>query len=78
MPPYPLVIRGRFDPFQWALNLNRETDAFDSHGSLASLKVRGHSDGVVLGMPGSAEQVEGSVRRIDDPEHGDDIERGEI
>jgi phosphohistidine swiveling domain-containing protein len=78
LPPYPLVIRGRFDPFQWALDPNRETDAFDSHGLLPTLKVRGQSDNIVLGMPGSAGQIEGTVRRIDDPEHGAELEPGEI
>ena len=78
LPPYPLVIRGRFDPFQWALDPNRETDAFDSHGLLPSLKVRGHSDNIVLGMPGAAGQIEGTVRRIDDPEQGDELKPGEI
>jgi phosphohistidine swiveling domain-containing protein len=78
LPPYPLVIRGRFDPFRWALDPNRETDAFDSHGLLSSLKVRGQSDNIVLGMPGSAGQIEGTVRRIDNPEHGDELKPGEI
>jgi len=78
LPPYPLVIRGRFDPFQWAMDPNRETDAFDSHGLLPSLKVRGQSDNILLGMPGSAGQTEGSVRRIDDPEYGDELKPGEI
>ena len=33
LPPYPALINGRFDPFQWAADPNRRHDIFDAHHS---------------------------------------------
>jgi phosphohistidine swiveling domain-containing protein len=78
LPPYPLVIRGRFDPSKWAADPDRRNDAFDSHGLLAKLAAKPPQENVILGMPGSAGQVEGFVRRLDNPENGDQLKPGEI
>jgi phosphohistidine swiveling domain-containing protein len=76
--PYPLIIRGRFDPFRWAADPNRRSDVFDSHGLLPKLTVKPPRENVILGMPGSAGRVEGVVRRLDSPEEGNELEPGEI
>lgn len=78
LPPYPMAIRGRFDPFQWAADPNRRTDFFDSHGLLPTLAADPPSESVILGMPGSAGQVEGTVRRLDNPDDGDTLRVGEV
>jgi pyruvate,water dikinase len=78
LPPYPLMIRGRFDPFSWAADANRRSDVFDSHGLLPKLKLEAPHANLILGMPGSAGQVEGVVRCLDSPEQGEKLEPGEI
>ena len=78
LPPYPLIIRGRFDPFQWAADPNRRSDVFDSHGLLPKLMLQAPSENTILGMPGSAGRVEGVVRRLDRPEDGHHLQKGEI
>jgi pyruvate,water dikinase len=78
LPPYPLIIRGRFNPFQWAEDPNRRDDVFDSHGLLPKIALKAPRENVILGMPGSAGRVEGTVRRLDDPEDGDELKPGEI
>jgi len=78
LPPYPLTIRGRFDPFQWAADPNRRNDVFDSHGLLTELTLKAPRENVILGMPGAAGRAEGVVRRLDDPEQGQALEPGEI
>jgi phosphohistidine swiveling domain-containing protein len=78
LPPYPLIIRGRFDPFQWAADPERRDDVFDSHGLLPTLTLKAPAENMILGMPGSAGRVEGQVRRLDRPEDGDALEPGEI
>jgi phosphohistidine swiveling domain-containing protein len=78
LPPYPLIIRGRFDPFQWAADPDRRDDVFDSHGLLPTLTLKAPAENMILGMPGSAGRVEGQVRRLDRPEDGDELEPGEI
>jgi pyruvate,water dikinase len=78
LPPFPLVIRGRFDPFQWAADPHRRSDFFDSHGLLPKLLVGDPREDVILGMPGSAGRAEGVVRRLDSPEDGAELEAGEI
>jgi pyruvate,water dikinase len=74
LPPYPAVIRGRFDPFEWAGDPERPTDIFDAH------KVVGGEPApeVLVGSPGSAGRVEGTVRVIRDPEDGNLLQPGEI
>jgi len=78
LPPYPLIIRGRFDPFRWAADPMRRSDVFDSHGLLPTLTIKASHENIILGMPGSAGRVEGIVRKLDSPEDGDTLESGEI
>jgi phosphohistidine swiveling domain-containing protein len=83
LPPYPLTIRGHFDPFQWAADPNRRSDFAETDGVMASIVAEAvRSDPtrttVVYGAPGSAGVVEGFVRRVDQPEEGDQLQPGEI
>jgi pyruvate,water dikinase len=78
LPPLPVLIRGRFDPFQWAADPNRPDDVFDSHGLLPKLRLEASSPNVILGMPGSAGCTEGVVRLLDRPEDGNELRPGEI
>ncbi len=75
LPPYPAVIRGRFDPFRWAADPERRTDIFDSVAPLPKQPARTEA---VVGAAGAAGRVEGLVRRLDSPEEGDQLQPGEI
>ena len=72
LPPYPSIIIGKFDPFQWAADPNRRSDYFDSR------KPASKTGNVIKGFAGAAGRVEGIVRRIDRVEDGDQIQPGEI
>ncbi|WXG42225.1 MAG: PEP-utilizing enzyme [Candidatus Freyarchaeum deiterrae] len=72
LPPYPVLIRGRFDPFQWATNPERRSDMFNA--SRGSMPVKG----AITGFPGAAGVVEGKVRVIATAEDGDQLQAGEI
>jgi pyruvate,water dikinase len=83
LPPYPMAIRGGFDPFQWAEDPHRRTDFYDSDGIIAQIFEEVDRDdlsrkGKILGAPGSAGIVEGLVRRLDIPEEGATLQSGEI
>jgi phosphohistidine swiveling domain-containing protein len=78
LPPYPLLIRGRFDPFQWAADPDRSQHIFDASGLLQKTKLAAPSENVILGMAGSAGQAEGMVRRLDTPDDWDRLLPGEI
>lgn len=64
LPPYPTIINGRFDPFQWAQDPNRRSDIFDAHQDPADFA---NDSGLhtITGFPGSPGIVEGIVRRLD-------------
>jgi len=70
--PYPSIIIGRFDPFKWATNPNHRGDYFDSRATEAK------TSDTIEGFTGAGGCVEGSVRRIDRVEDGDQIQPGEI
>ncbi|HSO13010.1 MAG TPA: PEP-utilizing enzyme [Anaerolineales bacterium] len=72
LPPYPSIIIGKFDPFQWAADPNRRSDFFDSR------KPTGKTGNVIKGFAGAAGCVEGIVRRIDHAEDGNQVQSGEI
>jgi phosphohistidine swiveling domain-containing protein len=74
LPPYPPVIRGRFDPFAWAADPNRATDIYDDQQASAARA----EPGLVVGSPGSAGVVEGIVRVVDNPGTDDHLQPGEI
>lgn len=71
LPPYPAVIRGRFDPESWAASANRRADLYD-----ATSDVPMPSD--VTGFPGSAGVVEGVARVLTRVEDGESLQQGEI
>lgn len=72
LPPYPSIIIGRFDPFQWAADPNRRSDIFDSRASRLTTRDK------IKGFPGAAGCIEGVVRRIDQMEDGHQVRLGEI
>lgn len=83
LPPYPILIRGQFDPFQWAANPSKRTDFHDPEGLLIRLTEQAEKQdpgraNKILGAPGSGGVVEGLVRRIDNPEEGSQLQPGEI
>ena len=73
LPPYPTLIRGRFDPFQWAADPNRRSDLFDAHASTSTL-----ASDAITGFAGAAGRVKGLVRRLDSVEEGDQLQPGEV
>ena len=74
LPPYPTIIRGRFDPIQWAADPNRRNDIFDAHAPLPEVP----DSKPITGYAGAAGRVEGLVRRLDHPEDGHQLQPGEI
>ncbi len=76
LPPYPPMINGRFDPFEWANDPDRKDDLFDSHIKLSKKTLE--DPNIVTGLPGSTGKVEGVVRKISDPDEGDQFLAGEI
>jgi phosphohistidine swiveling domain-containing protein len=75
LPPYPALIRGRFDPFAWAAGPNRRSDVFDAHAAPADA-VPG--DNTLTGYPGAAGVVEGTVRVLRSVEEGPALQAGEV
>lgn len=75
LPALPSIIRGRFDPFRWAEDPNRRSDFFDASLTLSAMDT---GPGTLSGCPGSAGQVEGTVRVILKPEEGHLLREGEI
>jgi phosphohistidine swiveling domain-containing protein len=72
LPPYPALIRGRFDPFRWAADPNRRADVFDARGTSSP------PSATITGFPGAAGVVEGRARVIPTVEQGDQLQAGEI
>jgi len=72
LPPYPMLIRGRFDPFEWAADPERRSDMFDALRGSMPFK------GAIAGFPGAAGIVEGQARVIARVEDGDQLQAGEI
>ncbi len=72
LPPYPVLIRGRFDPFQWAADPERRSDLFNTLGGSMP------ASGAITGFPGAAGVVEGRARVIATFEEGDQLQAGEI
>jgi phosphohistidine swiveling domain-containing protein len=71
LPPYPVLIRGTFNPYVWASDPNRRSDLF-IEGSVLQ------ADAAVRGFPGSAGVIEGSVRVLKDPADGAALRPGEV
>jgi pyruvate,water dikinase len=72
LPPYPMVIRGRFDPVRWAADPHRRGDLYDERGASAPAR------DTVTGFPGSAGIIEGLARVLGSAEEGEQLQPGEI
>ena len=72
LPPYPALIRGRFDPIRWAADPNRRSDYYDEHAQTAK------PDDTITGFPGAAGVVEGIARVLRTPEDAAQLGDGEI
>ena len=73
LPPYPALIRGRFDPVEWAADPGRRGDYHDARGGPAA-----PAPDTVTGFPGAAGVVAGVARVILQPEDGGQLADGEI
>ena len=73
LPPYPMIIRGQFDPFQWAADPKRRNDIYD-----ATARAPVSTSNTISGFAGAAGRVEGRVRVLDGPEQGDQLQPSEI
>jgi pyruvate,water dikinase len=71
LPPYPVLIRGPFDPFAWAADPDRRTDLV-----VAGSRAAAGPD--VRGFPGSAGVVEGLVRVLREADQADELQPGEV
>ena len=78
LPPYPSVIRGQFDPFQWAADGERRSDIFDGRAPAGATAPGRGLPNVITGSPGSAGRVEGLVRCLTSPEEGHLFRQGEV
>ncbi|MBN2148106.1 MAG: hypothetical protein JW726_11995 [Anaerolineales bacterium] len=72
LPPYPAIIIGPFDPFEWAADPNRRSDVFDARTPVVPAASK------ITGFAGASGTVEGLVRRLDSPEEGEQLQPGEI
>lgn len=73
LPSYPTLIRGHFDPFQWAANPQRRGDVFDANRG-TSMPV----SATITGFPGVEGIVEGRARVIASADEGEQLQPGEI
>jgi len=73
IPPYPMIIRGRFDPSQWASDPQRRYDIFDATTVLPS-----SVSNTIAGFAGAAGRVEAPVRVLHSPEESGQFQAGEI
>ena len=73
LPTYPMIIRGNFEPFEWAADPNRRNDIYD-----ASAKAPVSTSSTITGFAGAAGLVEGRVRLLTAPEQGKQLRPGEI
>ena len=76
LPPYPTLIVGRFDPFQWAADPHRRSDIYDATTPAVAPDIE--AAGVIKGFAGALGIAEGTVRRLDRLEDSDLLEPREI
>jgi phosphohistidine swiveling domain-containing protein len=72
LPPYPALIRGRFDPIRWAADPNRRSDYYDERAQTTK------PDDTITGFPGAAGVVEGIARVLRTPQDAAQLGDGEI
>jgi pyruvate,water dikinase len=75
LPPLPMFVKGRFDPFEWAKRPDRRLDYFDSDPKPVQAEV---NPNVIKGFAGAAGVVQGMVRVLADYEERDSFLAGEI
>jgi pyruvate,water dikinase len=73
LPQPPSIIRGRFDPYQWAADPERRNDIYDAHAPVPL-----STSPTLSGYAGAAGRVEGRVRRLDHFEEGGQLQKGEV
>jgi len=74
LPPFPTIIRGRFNPLEWVNDPYRRMDFYDSTMPKA---ITADSE-ILKGFAGAAGRVEGIVRVLATPEEGEKLQPGEI
>ena len=74
LPPFPSVIRGRFNPEEWLNDPNRRMDYYDS-SMPASISSNCET---LKGFAGASGKIEGVVRILTTPEEGEKLQSGEI
>jgi len=72
LPPYPALIRGRFDPIRWAADPNRRSDYYDERAQTTE------PQDTITGFPGAAGVVEGIARILRTAEDAGRLGDGEI
>ena len=72
LPPYPALIRGRFDPVRWAADPNRRSDYYDERAQTTE------PQDTITGFPGAAGVVEGIARILRTAEDAGRLGDGEI
>jgi rifampicin phosphotransferase len=79
LPPYPALIRGRFDPFAWAADPNRRSDVYDAGTQTTPQTISDEKDAnIIHGFAGALGIVEGTVHRLDSLDDSDQFRAGEI
>jgi pyruvate,water dikinase len=73
LPVYPMIIRGHFDPLEWAEDPQRRCDVFEANET----HIAPESEGIT-GFPGAQGIVEGPVRVIFSAEDGSQLQAGEV
>jgi phosphohistidine swiveling domain-containing protein len=73
IPPYPMIIRGRFDPLQWVADPQRRYDIYDATTAIPS-----PVSNTITGFAGAAGRVEARVRVLHSPEESGQFHAGEI
>ncbi|MGH3305108.1 MAG: PEP-utilizing enzyme [Streptosporangiaceae bacterium] len=72
LPPYPTLIRGRFDPVRWAADTEQRSDYYDGDAQPTA------PDDKITGFPGAAGVVDGIARVLRTPEEADQLGNGEV
>jgi pyruvate,water dikinase len=76
LPPYPTIIVGRFDPFQWAADPQRRSDIYIANAPAVAHDPQAGQP--ITGFAGALGIVEGTVRRLDRLEDSHQLQAGEI
>ena len=71
LPPYPALIRGRFDPVRWAADPTRRADYYDERGTIAP------ADDTITGLAGASGVADGVARVITQVEDAAQLGDGE-